>query len=64
SERFMAAFGAHCPQVPLNTIPFLLSLNLGVAKKISKVDIGGPLLDWIERQPSPGGDAPKVRDVL
>jgi hypothetical protein len=64
SPRFIAAFAEHCPHVPVNTIPFLLSLNLGVAKKISKVDIGGALLDWIERQPSPEGDAPKVRDVL
>lgn len=57
SPRFMAAFAEHCPQVPLDTIPFLLSLNLGVAKNISKVDIGGPLLDWIERQPTPKGTA-------
>lgn len=53
SPRFMAAFAEHCPQVPVDTIAFLLSLNLGVAKNISKVDIGGALLDWIERQPSP-----------
>ena len=53
SPRFMAAFAAHCPEVPTDTIAFLLSLNLGVAKNISKVDIGGALLDWIERQPSP-----------
>ena len=53
SPRFMAAFAQHCPQVPADTIAFLLSLNLGVAKNISKVDIGGALLDWIERQPSP-----------
>jgi hypothetical protein len=64
SPRFIAAFAEHCPQVPVNTIPFLLSLNLGVAKNISKVDIGGPLLDWIERQPAPDGSAPKAQDVL
>jgi hypothetical protein len=65
SARFMAAFAEHCPQVPANTIPFLLSLNLGVAKNISKVDIGGALLDWIERQPTPGQDgAPQPSDVL
>lgn len=65
SPRFLAAFGEHCPQVPVNTIPFLLSLNLGVAKNISKVDIGGALLDWIERQPAPdqAGAAPAA-DVL
>jgi len=53
SPRFKAAFAEHCPQVPGDTIAFLLSLNLGVAKNISKVDIGGALLDWIERQPTP-----------
>lgn len=67
SPRFIAAIAQYCPQVPVNTIPFLLSLNLGVAKNISKVDIGGALLDWIERQPTPvpaeapdGSDAPPV----
>jgi hypothetical protein len=50
SPRFTATFAAHCPEVPIDTIGFLLSLNLGVAKAISKLDIGGPVLDWIERQ--------------
>ena len=53
SPRLKAGFAKHCPQVPADTIAFLLSLNLGVAKNISKVDIGGALLDWIERQPTP-----------
>ena len=65
SARFKAAFAEHCPEVPADSIAFLLSLNLGVAKNISKVDIGGALLDWIERQPSPGareqpGAAPRA----
>lgn len=50
SARFTAAFGEHLPGVPAETIPFLLSLNLGVAKNISGIDIGGPLLDWIDGQ--------------
>ena len=54
SERFKAAFAAHCPDVPADTIPFLLSLNLGVAKDISKLDVVGPLADWIENQKTPG----------
>ena len=53
SKRFIAAFAELVPAVPVDTIPFLLSLNLGVAKNISKIDIGGPLLDWIERQKAP-----------
>jgi hypothetical protein len=65
SARFMAAFAEHCPLVPPNSIAFLLSLNLGVAKNISKVDIGGALLDWIERQPTPVQEgAPQPSDVL
>ncbi|MDM5179007.1 hypothetical protein PO883_17565 [Massilia sp. DJPM01] len=50
APRFIAAFTEHCPDVPPDTIPFLLQLNLGVAKNISGIDVAGPLLDWIERQ--------------
>lgn len=58
SARFTSVFAEHCPEVPVDTIGFLLSLNLGVAKDISKLDIGGPVLDWIERQKerAQGGD--------
>ena len=65
STRFMAAFAEHCPEVPVDTIPFLLSLNLGVAKNISKLDIGGVLLDWIERHTPPREPgSPAAPDVL
>ena len=50
SSRFMDAFARHCPEVPLDTIPFLLELNLGVAKNISGLEPVGPLADWIARQ--------------
>ena len=50
SPRFMAIFAETCPEVPIDTIGFLLSLNLGVAKAISRLDIGGPVLEWIEKQ--------------
>ena len=50
SERFIKAFADHCPAVPVDTIGFLLSLNLGVAKSISGIDAVGPVADWIERQ--------------
>ena len=64
SPRFMAAFASHCPEIPLDNIPFLLSLNLGVAKNISKIDIAGPVLDWIERQKPPEPGSPVPQDVL
>ncbi|WP_373990520.1 hypothetical protein [Duganella sp. BuS-21] len=50
SKRFLKAFGACCTEVPLENIPFLLGLNLGVAKDISKIDVRGPVADYIERQ--------------
>lgn len=50
APRFQEAFRAHCPEVPAETIPFLLSLNLGVAKNISGIPAEGPLHEWIERQ--------------
>lgn len=50
SKRFLRAFGEHCGDVPVNTIPFLLGLNLSVAKDISKIDVRGPVADYIERQ--------------
>ena len=64
SARFLAAFGAHCGEVPVDTIPFLLSLNLGVAKNISGLDIGGPLLAWIEGQKATEGNGVPGPDVL
>lgn len=50
SPRFLRAFGEHCGGVPIDTIPFLLGLNLGVAKDLSGIDVRGPVADWIERQ--------------
>jgi hypothetical protein len=50
SERFMAAFAASCTEVPPESIPFLLELNLGVAKNISKLEVDGPLHDWLQAQ--------------
>jgi hypothetical protein len=50
SERFMAAFTSTCSDVPRDSIPFLLELNLGVAKNISKLEVDGPLHDWLETQ--------------
>jgi hypothetical protein len=50
SARFMAAFTSTCTEVPVESIPFLLELNLGVAKNISQLDVDGPLHDWLEAQ--------------
>jgi hypothetical protein len=46
----MDAFRRHFPEVPLESIPFLLELNLGVAKNISGLEPVGPLADWIARR--------------
>jgi hypothetical protein len=50
SQRFLRAFGDYCPHVPVESIPFLLGLNLGVAKDLSGIDVRGPVADWIEKQ--------------
>ena len=55
SARFLEAFARHCPEVPLASIPFLLELNLGVAKNISGLDPSGPLADWAAQQKSAQG---------
>lgn len=58
SDRFMAAFTATCTEVPADSIPFLLELNLGVAKNLSKLEVEGPLHDWLAAQKA----AQKTRD--
>lgn len=55
SERFMEAFRRHCPEIPAESIPFLLELNLGVAKNISGLDPSGPLADWVAQRKSAQG---------
>ncbi len=50
SARFMDAFKRHCPEIPSESIPFLLELNLGVAKNISGLEPSGPLADWVAQQ--------------
>jgi hypothetical protein len=59
SKRFMEAFSECCKDVPPETIPFLLSLNLGVAKDISGLEVDGVLHDWIERQLAAQAPAPQ-----
>jgi hypothetical protein len=49
SSRFLAAFSRHCPGVPIVSVPYLLELNLGVAKNISGIEPEGPLVEWIAR---------------
>ena len=50
SSRFMAAFSEHCTEVPPDSIGFLVELNLGVAKSISRVEVAGPVQDWLRRR--------------
>lgn len=50
SARFTAAFVQSCPEVPLDSIPFLLELNLGVAKNLSKLEVAGPVHAWLQRR--------------
>jgi hypothetical protein len=54
SKRFMALFAETCTEVPADSIPFLLELNLGVAKNISKLEAGGPVHAWLEAKKASG----------
>jgi hypothetical protein len=54
SKRFMALFAETCTEVPPDSIPFLLELNLGVAKNISKLEAGGPVHAWLEAKKASG----------
>jgi hypothetical protein len=59
SPRFMALFGETCTEIPADSIPFLLELNLGVAKNISQLAVTGPLHDWLQaRKAQRGEEAP------
>jgi hypothetical protein len=62
SPRFLAAFAEQCPDIPLDTIPFLMSLNLGVAKNISGLEVAGPVNEWIQRQQAALEAAPAAPD--
>lgn len=54
SKRFMAAFAQHCTEVPPDSIAFLVELNLGVAKDISKLEVAGPVHDWLQQRKQGG----------
>jgi hypothetical protein len=41
---------------PVDSIPFLLELNLGVAKNISKLEVAGPLHDWLQAHKAQRGE--------
>jgi hypothetical protein len=48
-QRFLKAFGEYCTGAAgEHSLP--AGLNLGVAKDISKIDVRGPVADYIERQ--------------
>lgn len=58
SARFVEAFREHCKDIPFESIPFLLGLNLGVAKNLSGLPAEGPVHDWIEQRKA--GALPKA----
>jgi hypothetical protein len=63
SARFMALFGETCTEVPPDSIPFLLELNLGVAKNISKLEVAGPVHDWLQRRQSQADQGPDGQGI-
>lgn len=63
SERFLDAFRRHCPGVPLVSVPFLLELNLGVAKNISGLEPEGKLAEWIARKKKEQGEEAQAAEA-
>lgn len=56
SPRFMGAFTELCTEVPSDSIAFLVELNLGVAKNISRLEVAGPVHEWLQARRQ-GGSA-------
>ncbi|MEA5098874.1 MAG: hypothetical protein VB032_10125 [Burkholderiaceae bacterium] len=52
SKSFMATFLHYFPDIPFSKIQILLSVNLTVSKKMSKIPVDGPLKEWLLQQSS------------
>jgi hypothetical protein len=50
SKSFISHFLNYFSEIPFRNILLLLSINLSVSKKISRLTPEGPLQDWIVRQ--------------
>lgn len=50
SKTFLTTFQHYFPDFPFSRIQILLSVNLSVSKKISKITMDGPLKDWLLAQ--------------
>lgn len=50
SRSFSPTFLTYFPEISGSKIQILLSVNLTVSKKISKITVEGPLKDWLIRQ--------------
>lgn len=50
SRSFMTTFMNYFPEIPQSKIQILLSVNLTVSKKISKIPVDGVLRDWLLQQ--------------
>ena len=50
SQSFFATFLHYFPDIPFSKIQILLSVNLTVSKKISKIPVNGPMKEWLLRQ--------------
>ena len=52
SRSFILTFQDYFPEISLSKMQILLSVNLSVSKKISKLPVDGPLRDWLIQQSS------------
>ena len=61
SRSFVPTFLNYFPEIPFSKMQILLTVNLNVSKKISRLPMDGPVKDWLIRQsqatasPTPAG---------
>ena len=61
SRSFVATFLNYFPEISFSKMQILLTVNLNVSKKISKLTVDGVLRDWLIRQ-SVAGVPPAASD--
>ncbi|MBS1187080.1 MAG: hypothetical protein H6R04_1098 [Burkholderiaceae bacterium] len=64
SKSFLSTFLHYFPDIPFSKIQILLSVNLSVSKKISKIPLEGALKEWLLQQNAEtAANAPQETDA-
>ena len=63
SKSFTPTFLNYFSDIPFSKMQILLTVNLNVSKKISKLTIEGPLRDWLIKQSAAGVSSSSQSDA-